>query len=76
MVTPKGFLTLDEAAEKLGCTPYRVQMLLVNGSLTRHVSAADRRRVLIAAEQVEDLRRPTPLPERRRGRRVESAAAA
>lgn len=65
MVVPEGFLTLDEAAKQIGCTRFRVERLVSSGQLLRHVSAADKRRVLVPADQVKRLAEPMPLPVRR-----------
>lgn len=68
MGTPKGYLTIAEAAERAMCNPRRIQELVQAGELPRFVSHADRRRVLIPIVDVDRISVPIALPERRRRR--------
>ncbi len=63
MSTSVEFLTRREAARRLGCSPHTLTRRTQRGELPAYLDPADRRRLLIRADDLEAFARPRPLRE-------------
>lgn len=58
---PDEYLSLQEAAELMGVSRFKLWRLLKEGKLTAYQSERDRREKLVSRREVEALIRPTPI---------------